>query len=147
MEPIKVDVNNLNDEQKRADRFCRAHDSEVANFKLVDFEEKAAGSYFLIYERTPQFHDWFNVTIKLEGDITNYSIQKVPHMGWSLSRWISKYPIINILYHFSSFLQQKQQCLHHYFAQTTGRVRSGSKLNVYPEFAVIQYNFNEYFRL
>ena len=35
MEPIKVDLNSLNDEQKRADRVVRAHDEEVTNLKLV----------------------------------------------------------------------------------------------------------------
>jgi len=81
MEGKTVDVSALNAEQKRADRIVRAHDEEVANLKLVEFQEKTAGRYFLIYERTPQFHDWFNVTVKLEGDISNYSVQKVPHMG------------------------------------------------------------------
>jgi hypothetical protein len=74
MEGQKVDVNALNSEQKRADRIVRAHDEEVANLKLVDFQEKGAGSYFLIYERTPQFHDWFNVTVQTEGNTSSYSV-------------------------------------------------------------------------
>ena len=71
----------LNAEQKRIDRIVRAHDEEAAGFKLVHFEVKSAEEYFLIYERTPQFHDWFKVVCTKDGDKTSYTLNKVPHMG------------------------------------------------------------------
>ena len=81
MEASKLDVNNLKDEHKQIDRVVRAHDHEVANFKLNVFEDKGNGEFFLIYERTPQFHDWFKVVQSANGDVTSYAINKVPHMG------------------------------------------------------------------
>ena len=81
MEPIKVDVNNLSAEQKKIDRIVRAHDEEVAQMPLNVFEVRGNGTYFLIYERTPQFHDWFNVVHTTEGNKVSITIQKVPHMG------------------------------------------------------------------
>ena len=81
MEAVQVDVNNLNNDQKRIDRIVRAHDEEVANLKLTHFEDKGAGEWFLIYERTPQFHDWYKVVVTTDGDKTSYSLNKIPHMG------------------------------------------------------------------
>ena len=78
---MNVDVANLSAEQKGIDRVVRAHDEECAGFKLNKFEDRGAGCYFLIYERTPQFHDWWEVTKKVEGESTSYSLKKVPHMG------------------------------------------------------------------
>ncbi len=46
-------------------------------------EEKGQGHYFLIYEQTPQFHDWYDVVYKgsVEEKSDSYTIKEVPHMG------------------------------------------------------------------
>ena len=81
MEEQTVDVANLNSQQKQTERIVRAHDEEVSDLKLVKFEDRGAGNYFLIFEKTPQFHTWYEVTSSTENDKTTYSLNKVPHMG------------------------------------------------------------------
>jgi hypothetical protein len=82
---VYVNLENLEDIHKQVDRVVRAHDEENAHLKLTKFQSKGNDEYFLIYERTPQFHDWYNVKLATEksfqGETTTYTITKVPHMG------------------------------------------------------------------
>jgi hypothetical protein len=76
-----ANLNNLTQEEQTIDRVVRAHDESVAKLKLTELRDKGKGEYFLIFEKTPQFHEWYDVHLLLQGPTTTYAITKVAHVG------------------------------------------------------------------
>ena len=61
-----MEVNKLTAEEQRVDRVVRAHADYNEKIRLNKLEKKGSGLYFLIYEKTPQFHDWYDVSAVTE---------------------------------------------------------------------------------